>query len=239
MIRPFDSAARPGLGCRPLLRLFLLLALSVGGVTGAHGDWSEEERAERLGVGDPAAGAGKARASGCLGCHTAAPTRHDGTPVPRLEAQPAAYALAQLARFRSGQRRHPPLDAGPVPLAAEDLEDIAAWFAGQPLPAVADAGPVGDEAGSARLFSRGDRSRDIIACVSCHGAGGRGSVSGSDGYPAIGGQSADYLRARLRSWRAGPQDGGGAGVMNLIARTLSDAEIDALSVWLARLSPSP
>lgn len=61
-----------------------------------------------------------------------------------------------------------------------------------------------------------------------------GSVSGSDSYPALAGQADDYLRARLRSWRAGAPAGAPVSVMNLIARTLGDAEIDALSAWLAR-----
>lgn len=216
----FRSTARHAI--RRLCGLMLALAPVL-----ADGQWSEDEQAERLGVGDPRAGEVAALAAGCPVCHGAP----QPTPTPRLEGQPAAYTRAQLARFDSGQRRHPAIAVGPG-----ERDDIAAWYASQPLAA---AIPAVDDAASARLFAHGDRSREVIACVSCHGGAGRGAVSGSDGYPAIGGQSADYLRARLRHWRAGPADPRDVTVMHLIARPLVDAEIDALSAWLAALPAAP
>lgn len=207
--------------CLPLLWLMVIGT--------AAADWSDEERADRIGVGAVERGAAKARAAGCLGCHgDEADTGHV-----RLSAQPAAYLLAQLERFASGQRRHPQLSAEAAALAPDDAADITAWFASrEPVPA---AGAIEDDgSNSARLFLHGDRSRDVIACRSCHGDDGGGAVSGSDSYPALAGQAADYLRARLRSWRAGAPAGAPVSVMNLIARTLGDAEIDALSAWLSR-----
>ncbi len=221
--------------------LALLLSLLVGTVP-ARAALSAEELAERLGVGDPALGATKAHAAGCLDCHGTATPANAGAPVPRLGGQLAGYTLAQIERFQAGQRSHPPLGSAGAPLAAADAEDIAAWFAssapmrGGDAAAAAEAG-VGTD--SARLFTQGDRSRDVIACVSCHGADGRGLISGSDSNPAIGGQSADYLSARLRVWRAGPQPGAVISVMNLISKALADAEIDALAAWLSQLQPTP
>ena len=204
-----------------------LLWLMVIGIAGADG--ADEDRAARIGVGNVERGAAVAGSAGCLACH--------GDPAEvgsvRLYAQPAGYLLAQLERFASGQRRHPRLSAQGAALAAADAADIAAWFASHaPVPATEAIADDGSD--SARLFLHGDRSRDVIACRSCHGDDGGGAVSGSDSYPALAGQATDYLRARLRSWRAGPPQGAPVSVMNLIARGLGDAEIDALSAWLSR-----
>lgn len=221
---------------RRVAAAWLTLLLGVLISTGpARAALSAEDLAERLGVGDPALGAGKASAAGCLSCHGS------GAPVPRLDGQLAGYTLAQLERFKAGQRSHPPLGSADAPLATADAEDIAAWFASS-APMHGDAAAAveaGAGADSARLFTQGDRSRDVIACVSCHGADGRGLITGSDSNPAIGGQSADYLRARLRTWRAGPQPGAPISVMNLITKALGDAEIDALATWLSQLQPTP
>lgn len=221
MIRP----ARHRSGCR---WLGLLLVLAVHAAAAAP---TADELAERLGTGDPALGASKARSAGCLDCHD---RDQPAAGVPRLGGQLADYTVAQLERFRGGQRRHPAHDPAKAP-SDTDAADIAAWFASlAPMHGGGDAG-----SSSADLFDKGDRHRDVIACVSCHGAGGSGALSGSDSYPAIGGQSADYLRARLRSWRAGPQDGAAISVMNLVAKALTDAEIDALSAWLSASPATP
>ena len=194
---------------------------------------SAEDLAERIGVGDPALGASKARAAGCVGCHDSDAV---STSTPRLDGQLAGYTLAQIERFKAGQRSHPQIARNASTPSINDAEDIAAWFASA---APMHGNGAAANADVARLFEKGDRSRDVIACVSCHGVNGSGAISGSDSTPAIGGQSADYLRARLRSWRAGPQNGAPINVMNLITKALGDAEIDALSAWLSQLQPAP
>ncbi|WP_295686121.1 c-type cytochrome [uncultured Nevskia sp.] len=194
---------------------------------------SAEDLAERIGVGDPALGESKARAAGCVGCHGGDAAN---TSIPRLDGQLAGYTLVQIERFKAGQRSHPQIARDASTPSLTDAEDIAAWYASA-APMYGNGAAA--NADIASLFEKGDRSRDVIACVSCHGVNGSGAISGSDSTPAIGGQSADYLRARLRTWRAGPQNGAPISVMNLITRTLGDAEIDALSTWLSQLQPLP
>ena len=194
---------------------------------------SVEDLAERIGAGDPALGATKARAAGCMNCHGSGTA---STSTPQLDGQLAGYTLAQIERFKAGQRSHPQIARDVSAPSITDAEDIAAWFASA---APMRGSGAAANADMARLFEKGDRSRDVIACVSCHGANGSGAISGSDSTPAIGGQSADYLRARLRSWRACPQSGAPISVMNLITRALGYAEIDALSAWLSQLQPAP
>lgn len=204
----------------------VLLMLMVG-IAPADAAISDDERGERIGSGDPARGAQRAADTGCTRCHAR------DQAAPRLDGQPAGYTLGQLARFDSGQRHHPLLGRDSAGLSAADREDIAAWFAASAAAAPAVA-LRDDDSASARLFLHGDRHREVIACQSCHGADGLGAVSGSDSYPLLAGQSADYLRRRLREWRAGPSNGAPPGVMNFVTRALGDAEIDALSVWLSQ-----
>jgi cytochrome c553 len=204
------------------LRYCLALALLLSGF--ARAAISDQELAERVGDGDPEAGLPKSQA--CQGCHGA---DGNGTgPAPVLAAQYSSYLLKQFRKFQFGERPHPGTPAANT-LSSEDLADIAAYFAFQDrTPRAAASEPAGE-----RLFARGDVSRQIAPCTSCHGDKGQGLIAGSDANPAIGGQHAAYLRAQLLDWRSGKRVGSTA--MSLVAKALSDAEIEALSVYLAGL----
>jgi len=200
----------------------LLFALLVSGF--ARAAISDQELAERVGDGDPVAGQSKSQA--CQACHGA--DGNSAGPAPALAAQYSSYLLKQFRKFQFGERPHPG-DAASNILSSEDLADVAAYFALQdrtePVSAVS---PIGE-----RLFARGDAPRQIAPCTSCHGDKGQGLIAGSDANPAIGGQHAAYLRAQLLDWRSGKRVGSTA--MSLTAKALSDAEIEALSVYLAGL----
>ena len=204
------------------LRFVLLLALLLSGF--ARAAVSDQELAERVGDGDPEAGQQKSQA--CQSCHGAG--GNSAGPAPALAAQYSSYLLKQFRKFQFGERPHPRDAAGNTP-SSEDLADISAYFALQNrTEATAVAEPTGE-----RLFTRGDAARQIVPCTSCHGDKGQGLIAGSDANPAIGGQHAAYLRAQLFDWRSGKRVGSTA--MSLMAKALSDAEIEALSVYLAGL----
>jgi cytochrome c553 len=85
------------------------------------------------------------------------------------------------------------------------------------------------------LYVRGDMNRNIMPCKSCHGETGKGKFSLTECYPVIGGQHMIYLREQLRNWRKGERANSPGGVMNVIAKSLSDAEIEALSNYISGL----
>ncbi len=60
-------------------------------------------------------------------------------------------------------------------------------------------------------------------CVACHGLNGK-AIAGS--YPNLNGQWERYLRLQLIAYRSGKRDN---AVMNGMAATLTDAEINALA----------
>lgn len=85
--------------------------------------------ASSLAEGD--ATAGKIKAFTCMGCHgvpgynNVYPTYH----VPKLGGQHAAYLVAALQAYKTGQRSHQTMQAQALTLSEQDMQDIAAFFA--------------------------------------------------------------------------------------------------------------
>jgi cytochrome c553 len=67
------------------------------------------------------------------------------------------------------------------------------------------------------------------ACAACHGPLG---VSVAPDAPNLAGQPAAYLAAQLRAYRGGARK---HEVMSLMAKPLSDADIDNLAAWFSSL----
>lgn len=93
------------------------------------------------------------------------------------------------------------------------VEKVEAKVAESPAPAVV-AGPSG-----AALYG---------SCVGCHGAAGEGGVG-----PKLQGQSTADVAAKLRQYKAGENVGPMTAMMAPMAQGLSDAEIDAVSEYIA------
>ena len=66
-------------------------------------------------------------------------------------------------------------------------------------------------------------------CAVCHGPQG---LSAAPDAPHLAGQPALYLAAQLRAFRSGARR---HEVMNVIAKPLTDADIDALVAWYSSL----
>ncbi|MEZ5449857.1 MAG: c-type cytochrome [Thiolinea sp.] len=67
-------------------------------------------------------------------------------------------------------------------------------------------------------------------CASCHGPGGSKPIM--DTYPKLAGQSAKYLVAVLKEYKAGNRTGAQAAVMSPMAAMLSDEEMEAVAAYL-------
>ncbi len=66
------------------------------------------------------------------------------------------------------------------------------------------------------------------SCMMCHGEGGLSSMPGT---PSLAGQSEIYLASQLRQFRDGKRHN---EVMNVIAKPMSDADIDNVSAYFAQ-----
>ena len=120
-----------------------------------------------LGTAAPAFAAGDA-ANGkvlsytCLGCHGIEDYKnvYPTYSVPELYGQHASYLIAALKEYRSGERSHATMHMQAASLSDQDIEDIAAYFAGPELkPSKPTVGNAAGQGGAAvrRLSWRGWR----------------------------------------------------------------------------------
>jgi cytochrome c553 len=70
------------------------------------------------------------------------------------------------------------------------------------------------------------------ACVVCHGQDGYSTLPNA---PHLAGQPAAYLEEQLKNYRSGRRQ---HEVMTLIAKPLSDADVENLAAWYSSISIS-
>ena len=83
------------------------------------------------------------------------------------------------------------------------------------------------------IFYNGIPGKNVYGCVNCHGERGKGKAPNISVFPVIGGQHRDYLIKELTDLRAGTRANDPAGMMQNIAKGLSDNEIKALANYLS------
>jgi cytochrome c553 len=66
-------------------------------------------------------------------------------------------------------------------------------------------------------------------CSTCHGANGLSTLPNA---PNLAGQPAIYVAEQMKAYRSGKRT---HEVMNVVAKPLSDADIDALAAWYASI----
>ncbi|MHA6159558.1 c-type cytochrome [Pseudomonas sichuanensis] len=92
------------------------------------------------------------------------------------------------------------------------------------------AWPTAYAADGQQVFNQGGQNPAAMACLGCHGPDGKGIAAA--GFPRLAGLPAGYLAKQLRDFRQGSRK---QPVMEPLAKALSDAEIDAVSTYLAAL----
>lgn len=184
--------------------------------------------------GDPAAGEQKAVA--CGACHGA-----DGNSMvpmfPKLAGLGEKYLLQQTQHIRDGLRPVAQMAGQVDNMSDQDLADIAAYFSSKPR-SVEKADPALIALGE-KVYRAGVADRNVAACIACHGARGAGNAPA--GFPALGGQHADYVSTQLKAYRKGYEDptgrvtDGDIKIMRSNAFGLSDMEIQAVSAYVSGL----
>ncbi len=182
-----------------------------------------------LAEGDVQAGKGKVAA--CAGCHGA-----DGNSAlavyPKLAGQNERYLLKQFNDIKSGSRPVAMMAGQLDNKSEQDLADIAAYYASLPISlgaAKADLVESGQQ-----LYRSGNKNTGVAACTACHSPTGAGN--GPAGFPALGGQHADYIAAQLTAFRAGERvNDGDSKIMRNVAFHLKDNEIEALASYISGL----
>lgn len=181
--------------------------------------------------------AGKAKSATCAACHSA-----DGNSLigmnPKIAGQHAKYLEKQLKEFRLAAktggaegRNNAVMNGMAAALSDEDIADLSAYFASQE----GKDGKTGEEyvAAGQQLYRGGDAERGITSCIACHGPKGNGT--GLAGFPDISGQHAEYTATQLKLFRDGKRANDPNGMMQDIAKKLTDKDIEALSHYVAGL----
>ncbi len=150
------------------------------------------------------------------------------------------YVAEQLRLFKSGVRVSPIMKPMVAQLSDKDISDLAVYYEAQ-TPVGLEADPSYWKGGQA-LYVRGDRSRDIPACVACHGPGGRGNLAA--GYPALRAQQSVYVVKQLTDYASGARYQGASnpaqasrnGMMMLtLAKRLSQTDMRDLASYVQGL----
>ncbi len=176
--------------------------------------------------------AGQAKAVSCGACHGI-----DGNSLspawPNLAGQHASYFIRQLEAYQNGERQDALMTTLASGLSAEDMADLAAYYA--TLPAVQrGADPELVELGQS-VYRSGLPDRGVAACIACHGPSGRGNPLAS--FPVIRGQHATYTVATLHAYATGERrsDGSVNQMMRDIAVSLREDEILAVASYIQGL----
>ncbi len=182
---------------------------------------------------------GATKAAVCTACH--GPNGNStNAEWPKLAGQSAVYIAEQLRLFKSGVRASPIMKPMVAQLSEKDISDLAVYYEAQ-TPVGLEADPSYWKGGQA-LYLRGDRSRDIPACVACHGPGGRGNLAA--GYPALRAQQSVYVVKQLTDYASGARYQGASnpaqasrnGMMMLtLAKRLSQTDMRDLASYVQGL----
>lgn len=172
----------------------------------------------------------------CMSCHGADGFGQPASGFPRLAGLDASYIAKQLHDFKNGTRKNPVMAPFASALTDAEIKSVADYYAhlappAKPAEKAADATLV--KCG-AEIAKHGIWSRGVPACFQCHGENGRGVPPH---FPPVVGQSANYIAAQIRNWKAGTRANDPVGLMKAVSDKLKDDEIAAVAAYLASLAP--
>jgi cytochrome c553 len=173
------------------------------------------------------------RTLACTGCHGPQGKSGPDGYYPRLAGKPAGYLYNQLRNIQDGRRHYALMEGLLAPLNDAYLREIATYFAALEIPYPPPSAQSTDPALLARgqtLARKGDATLQIPACVQCHGTALTGVQPST---PGLLGLPRDYLNAQLGGWQTGQRKAHAPDCMAAIARRLSDADVHAVTSWLA------
>ncbi len=175
--------------------------------------------------------AGQEKSTTCAACH--GPTGVSVNPIwPNLAGQHAPYLVKQLHDFKAMQHRNAPTMAPMVAnLNDQDMEDLAAFYARQPLPE--NTTPQQFLKRGEQLYRGGDFSKHITACIACHGPSGRGNAQAN--FPVLSGQQPAYTIQQLQAFKGKTRSNDLNSIMRSISARMSTEDMEAVAHYVAGL----
>ncbi len=167
----------------------------------------------------------------CIGCHGIKGYQASFPEVyrvPMISGQNAKYIVASLNAYQKGERKHPTMRGISASLSEQDMADLGAYYEQHGKTEPVTKAPKAPDAKVAALLQKG-------ACISCHGDNFSKPIDPS--YPKLAGQHKDFLYVALKSYKTENLAtwGRNNGVMGGIAKQFSNAELKAMSAYIASL----
>lgn len=174
---------------------------------------------------------GKAKAEPCAVCHGAGGISQNSA-YPSLAGQHAPYLLKQLRDFQRDKTRHSAVMAAFLSgLTDQDLQHLVEYYAALPLPK--NQMPKKYlELGQA-LYRGGSDSKQITACIACHGPAGMGNIEA--GFPVLSGQQPVYTMQQLRAFKDKTRRNDMNAIMRDIAARMDARDMEAVAFYTAGL----
>ncbi len=175
--------------------------------------------------------AGQEKSTVCAACH--GPTGRSINPEwPSLSGQHSHYLIKQMQNYKAQQgRTAPAMTAMVANLSPQDMVEIAAFYASQPLPK--GSTPKKYRERGEQLYRGGDFSQHITACIACHGPKGHGNAEAN--FPALSGQHAAYTILQLQAFKNHTRSNDLSGIMQDISQRMSLEDMTAVAHYVEGL----
>ena len=141
--------------------------------------------------------------------------------TPSLAGQPDEFVQWQLVYFRSGVRKSDLMGPIAQALSNQDIRDLGAYYASLPPPQPAIAADA--------LAQKGGQIALQHRCRSCHGE----DYNGFRAAARLSGQREDVMVKALHDFKSGKRVGSGVASMADVTFELNDADMEALSRYMA------
>lgn len=172
--------------------------------------------------------------SSCHGEHGESPSRNYAS----LNGQTVAYTTKMMLDYQDGRRWENFGQAEIMvkiaqALTPQQISDVAEFYAANPATVWGDANAKAEPVDMHidKLVRKGDASRMITPCASCHGAHGEGiGIT-----PAISGQVPEYFVRTMQAYKDQQRHNDVNKGMSQFTHDLTDAEVQALALYYATL----
>jgi cytochrome c553 len=168
-------------------------------------------------TGDGDATAGQAIAEPCANCH-GPDGNASGADMPTLAGQDARYLVKATLAYQTGKRQHKRMFEAVELLNEDDIENLAAFYAGQ-------------EPVRRNVRAPLSASEWITRCERCHGLDGNPS---DPRFPMLAGQDRDYLINALQAYVSSKRS---SSAMHAMAAPLSNSDVSAIAQYFSTSEP--
>lgn len=151
---------------------------------------------------------------------------------PHLAGQEPNYLKKQIQDLKLGLTRKvdPQMRQFIDPLTDEDIENIASYYASKSKPTGSHRWRSASKLGES-LYLSGNVQKNILPCITCHGAHGEGS--GIRGFPSLKGQQIDYIVHQLKAFQVGERKNDLSQSMTRMTALMTEEEMIALAKYVA------